>query len=242
MLTGTFTMGIKILAVGAHPDDVEIGCFGTLDACVKRGDTVIVCSLTNGNLGHNQLSKEELERTRLIEGARASNVIGAHYTCLGFDDMTLSSSDSVQTEKLTDLIRSVQPDLIITHGEDDGHPDHTAAHELVLKCTTLSALRNYTTGSEPVSGSVPVYYMEGAEAREMHPDIWVDITGSFENKIRALGEHASQLNFMQDGTVRDYTHFIEVLGGYRGWQCNVRMAEAFRYCDRRVRPTTRYLP
>ena len=62
MLTGTFTMGIKILAVGAHPDDVEIGCFGTLDACVKRGDTVIVCSLTNGNLGHNQLSKEELER------------------------------------------------------------------------------------------------------------------------------------------------------------------------------------
>lgn len=235
-------MGIKILAVGAHPDDVEIGCFGTLDACVKRGDTVIVCSLTNGNLGHRQLSKEELERTRLIEGARASSVIGAHYTCLGHDDMTLDASDSAQIEKLTDLIRSVQPDLIITHGEGDSHPDHTEANKLVLKCTTLSALRNYRSDSKPVADAVPVYYMEGSEGRDLHPDIYVDITGSFENKIRALGEHASQLNFMQDDTARDYIHYIEVLGGYRGWQCNVRVAEAFSYCDRRMRPTTRLLP
>ncbi|MBN2860402.1 MAG: PIG-L family deacetylase, partial [Sphaerochaetaceae bacterium] len=200
------------------------------------------CSLTNGNLGHNQLSKEELERTRLIEGARASSVIGAHYTCLGYDDMTLDSSDSAQIEKLTDLIRSVQPELIITHGEGDAHPDHTAANELVLKCTMLSALRNYKTDSDPLSGVIPVFYMEGAEAREMHPDIYVDVTASFENKIRALGEHSSQQNLIHDDTARDFIHYIEVLGGYRGWQCNVRMAEAFRYCDRRARPTRRYLP
>ena len=242
MLTGTFTMGTKILAVGAHPDDVEIGCFGTLDACVKRGDTVIVCSLTNGNLGHNQLSKEELERTRLIEGARASAVIGAHYTCLGFDDMSLDPSDSTQVQKLTDLIRSVQPQIIITHGEGDAHPDHTAASSLVQKCTMLSALKNYRTDSEPLRSAIPLYYMESAEARDMHPDIYVDITGSFENKIRALGEHASQHNFIHDDTVRDYIHFIEVLGGYRGWQCGVRMAEAFQYCPNRLKPTTRHLP
>ncbi len=235
-------MGIKILAIGAHPDDVEIGCFGTLDTCVKRGDQVVVCSLTNGNLGHRTLSKPELERTRLIEAARSSAVIGAHYTCLGFDDMSLEAENGTQIERLTDLIRSVRPDLIITHGEGDAHPDHCAANRLVHRCSLLSALRGVDGDSDPLETAPWILYMEGAEAREMHPDLYVDITDSFENKIKALGEHASQLDFMHDGQAKDFIHFIEVLGGYRGWQCGVRVAEAFSYCDRRSRPTTRLLP
>ncbi len=235
-------MGIKILAVGAHPDDVEIGAFGTLDTCVKRGDQVIVCSISNGNMGSTTIPRKELERVRLIEAAKASNVIGAHYTCLLFDDTTLSADNDEQVKKLTELIRSIRPEVIITHGEDDMHPDHGQANRLVLKSAVLSCLAHYECDSPPLSVMPSIYYMESVEGREMRPDIYVDISSSFENKIKALGEHASQLNFMADEKARDLFHFIEVLGGYRGWQCGVRVAEAFTHCPLLTKPTRRLLP
>ncbi len=233
---------LKILAVTSHPGEAEVGCFGTLDACVKRGDRVVVCALTGGELGHLTLGREELERIRLVEGAKGSGVIGAHYTNLGFPDREVDSSSSEQTAALTSLIRSVRPDIIFTHSLADGDHDHCQTNSLVLKCSRLALLSNHGSAFPPIGKAPVIYYMESPEGGELKVDTYVDITSSFEHKIKALGEHASQHNFILDDTVRDLVHFIEVLGGYRGWQCNVRMAEAFALCPGRTQITSRLLP
>ena len=78
---------MNVLAIGCHPDDLEINCGGTLAKCVKRGDKVTMVTLANGSAGHKVYTKEEIVAIRLEEAKKAAAVIGAEYICLGLDDM-----------------------------------------------------------------------------------------------------------------------------------------------------------
>jgi len=231
-----------VLAIGAHPDDVEICCFGTLARCVGRGDRVVVCSVTNGNLGHTTIDSQSLRMIRMAEAARASEKIGAAYCTLDVNDMRLDSSDNEIRLRLTDLIRSVRPDLVITHDPMDYHPDHIATSELVFYCSLQAALPQVSTAASVLDKPCQILYMDKVGGGTFHANEFVDITQTFANKLEALACHSSQVDWLRDHDGIDILHAVEILGEYRGMQSSCRYAEAFRACDQRPLLTRRLLP
>ena len=233
---------MKILAIGAHPDDVEICCFGTLARCVDRGDSVVVCSMTNGNKGHATIEPERLRMVRMAESAKASAVIGASYCTLDVDDMGLDASDRGLRLRLTELIRSVKPDLVITHDQDDYHPDHNATSELVVYCLMQATLVHCRTESPALDKQMHLYHMDKVGGTLFIPSEFVDISTTFEKKEKALACHVSQVSFMEKHANIHIMHAMKVLAEFRGMQSACRYAEAFRPSHQRPIPTERVLP
>jgi N-acetylglucosamine malate deacetylase 1 len=233
---------MTILAVGAHPDDVEICCFGTLARCVERGDKVVVCSVTNGNLGHATIDQDQLRMIRMMEGARAAETIGATYCTLDIDDMHVDCTNLETRLKLTDLIRAVGPHLIITHDPEDYHPDHTSTSRLVFYCSMQATLPQVTTKNPAIKQHCNIYYMDKVGGGIFIPTEYVDISETFEQKKNALACHISQVQWLKQHDGVDLLHAIEVLSEYRGMQCGARYAEAYKKCDQRPLTAVRELP
>ena len=96
---------MRVLAIGAHPDDIEIACSGTLAKCVKRGDTVIVCHVSSGNLGHVVIPPDELRVIRANEAKKAGALAGIEVICAGFDDLEIFDNNKAARDKLVDIIK-----------------------------------------------------------------------------------------------------------------------------------------
>ena len=139
---------MRVLAVGCHPDDVEIACSGTLTKCVKRGDKVIVCHASSGNLGHVIIPPDELKVMRAEEARRAGALAGIEVIYGGFDDLEIFDNNKKSRDKMVDVIRYADPDFIITHNPDDYMPDHTAVSRLVFDASFTATLPNYKCGGE----------------------------------------------------------------------------------------------
>ena len=122
---------MNVLAIGAHPDDVEIACSGTLAKCVKRGDRVVVCHASTGNLGHVIIPPDELTKIRAAEAERAGKMAGIEVIGGMFDDLDIYDNNKAARDKIIDVIKYADPDFIITHNPDDYMPDHTAVSRLV---------------------------------------------------------------------------------------------------------------
>ena len=110
----TWEIIMRVLAIGAHPDDIEIACSGTLAKCVKRGDTVIVCHVSSGNLGHVVIPPDELRVIRANEAKKAGAMAGIEVICAGFDDLEIYDNNKEARDKLVDIIKYANPDFIIT--------------------------------------------------------------------------------------------------------------------------------
>lgn len=233
---------MTVLAVGAHPDDVELCCFGTLARCVRRGDTVVVCSTTNGNLGHTEIESNRLRAIRMAEAARSAEVIGASYCTLDANDMQLDSTDARIRLGMTELIRSVRPDVIITHDPGDYHPDHVETSRLVLYCSVQAALALVETESPSLEKPFVLYHMDKVGGGQFNPTEYVDITSVFALKAEAIGCHVSQIGWLKAHDGIDMVHAMEVLAEFRGMQCGTRYAEAFRSCDSRAVAAKRFFP
>ncbi len=106
---------MKVLAIGAHPDDLEILCGGTLARYAREGAEVTMCSVANGNRGSFVHSREEIAAIRAREAAASAELLGARYVTLGVGDTELNAADETQRLAVTELIRSVDPDVVITH-------------------------------------------------------------------------------------------------------------------------------
>ena len=105
---------MNVLAIGCHPDDIEINCAGTLAKCVKRGDNVTVCHVCNGNLGHVVIEPDELAEIRKNEAKRAGSLAGIKVVTCDIGDLMAYESCKEQRDKVVDIIREAQPDFIIT--------------------------------------------------------------------------------------------------------------------------------
>ena len=134
---------MRVLAIGCHPDDVEIACSGTLAKFVKRGDKVIVCHASSGNLGHVIIPPDELKKIRAEEARRAGALAGIEVICGGFDDLEIFDNNKKARDMMVDVIKYANPDLIITHNPDDYMPDHTAVSRLVFDASFTATLPNY---------------------------------------------------------------------------------------------------
>ena len=234
---------MRILAVGTHPDDIEIACSGTLAKCVKRGDTVIVCHASTGNLGHVEIPPKELTEIRAKEAKRAGAMAGFEVICAGFDDLEIYDNNKTARDMMVDIIKYANPDLIITHDPDDYMPDHTATSRLVFDASFTATLPNYKTKQPNPAKLVPIYYIDTLAGVNFNPTIYVDITNEIDLKLDMLNCHESQIVWMRDHDHIDFPDMVRTCSRYRGYQCGADYAEGFRQCQVYLKGTTeRLLP
>lgn len=216
---------MNVLAIGCHPDDIEIGCCGTLAKCVKRGDKVTVCHVANGNMGHEIIGPDELRIMRANEAKKAGKLAGIEVVTLDIGDLLPNGCDITQRDKVMELIREVQPDFIITHSPTDYMPDHLAVSKLVFDASFASSVPQY--GKGPKSAIVPIFYMDNVAGLNFNPTEYVDITEEIDLKLQMLECHESQLKWMRDHDNIDFSEFVKTCSRFRGLQCGVSYAEGF---------------
>jgi len=217
----------RVLAVGAHPDDLEILCGGTLAKFAGQGVQVDMAVATDGSAGHMVIPPAELAAIRRQEAINAAAVIGAKLHWLGYTDELLFE-DIPTRLRFVELVRETKPDLILTHDPDDYHPDHRVVSRLVFGASFVSGLPNVKTNLPAHPGVQPLYYFDVLTGINFSPGEFVDITDTQAIKKQMLECHASQLTWLEEHHSVNGLDFIDVMGRSRGMQCGVAFAEAFR--------------
>ena len=234
---------MNVLAIGAHPDDIEIACAGTLAKCVKRGDKVIVCHVSSGNLGHVIIPPDELTVIRREEARKAGSLAGIEVITAGFNDLDIYDNNKEARDKIVDVIKYANPDFIITHNPDDYMPDHTAVSRLVFDASFTATLPNYKSKEANPAKLVPIFYMDTLAGVNFNPTHYVDITEEIDLKLKMLNCHESQLVWMLEHDGIDFADMVKTCSRYRGYQCGADYAEGFRQCQVYLKGTTeRLLP
>ncbi len=233
---------MNVLAVGAHPDDLEILCGGTLAKYASRGDRVIMAHMCNGNKGHHHIPPDELAETRDAEARDSVAVIGAEHLNLGIDDLDVYV-ERKQVLRCVDLIRQTRPDVVITHSPEDYMPDHSVSSRIVFDASFIATLPHTKTEHGHFDSLSPVYYMDTLAGVNFRPGEYVDISETFEKKKQMLSCHKSQLSWLKEHDKVDILEFIGTVAAFRGLQCGVRYAEAFSRVEKWGRiPAGRFLP
>lgn len=240
---------MKVLAVGCHPDDVEVACAGTLAKYKKLGHDVTVCHVANGNMGHVEIMPPELRIIRIGEALNAGAVAGIKVRTLDIGDLVIYDGLQEQRDKMVDMIRQEKPDVIITHSPNDYMPDHIAVSKLVFDASFTASCPHYETAAFrgdnalPPSPVVPLFYMDTLAGVGFMPTEYVDISETMKTKIDMLECHVSQLKWMRDHDNIDFAEFVRTCARFRGLQSGCGYAEAFTACVAWPKMTTkRMLP
>lgn len=233
---------MNIMGIGAHPDDLELMCGGTLARYSHEGHKVTMVSVTNGDKGDDKIPAEEIGAIRMEELSRSAALINAESHCMGIPDEFLM--DDIDARMLlVDVIRKFKPDVIITHDPHGCHVDHRKTSNLVFEAASVSFVPPIKTGYPVHPVFVSIYYMDTLFGLGFVPEDFVDITETFEVKKKMLMQHESQLKMMSGRTGFDLLDLIEVTSRFRGLQAGVRYAEAFRLLRTGFRtPAKRLLP
>ena len=201
---------MRILAIGAHPDDLEIFAFGTLSAWAAMGADLVLTVATDGAKG-GALVPEALRKLRAAETTAALAALGVP-RFLGFADGSLRADAALETS-LCDLVAEVRPDLLLTHAPEDYHADHRA----------LSAAASQAAGF-----SVPVLLMDTLNGTGFVPTHWVEVTPFWSAKEAAIRAHVSQ-------EPERFVNMANRQAAFRAGECNAppdHRAEAFRFAPR----------
>lgn len=234
---------MRVLAVGAHPDDLEILCGGTLARYVRAGHEVVMCHATTGDMGSFVHSREAISAIRLDEARRAAAICGADHRCLGLGDGEVNAADPGQKALFVDLVRDARPDVILTHAPDDYMGDHNETAKLVFECSFYATFQNLATRRPRHDRVTPIYHMDTIAGLGFVPSEYVDVTDVIEVKAAMLAAHTTQLEWLRDHDGVDIVDEMRTAARYRGQQCGVRYAEGFRQCLTWLRgTTTRQLP
>jgi LmbE family N-acetylglucosaminyl deacetylase len=229
---------MRVLAVGAHPDDLEILCAGTLARYRAAGHDVVMAHACSGHLGHFAIGPEELRTIRRREAEAAARIIGAESVSLGFDDFGALAEREDQRRSMVDLIRWARPDVILTHAPNDYMPDHVAVSQLVFAASFGATVPHLETRYSHHPKVAPLFYFDTLAGLGFEPEEYVDITDVMDQKRAMLAAHASQVDWLRAHDGIDLLEFMDALARQRGIQCGVRYAEGFR----RVRTWPRMTP
>ncbi|HTO38718.1 MAG TPA: bacillithiol biosynthesis deacetylase BshB1 [Brumimicrobium sp.] len=185
---------VDILAIGAHPDDIELSAGGTVIKSVHQGKKVAIVDLTQGELG----SRGTIE-TRYEEAEAARQIMGVHYR----ENLKLADGffeqDKESLLKLVVAIRKYQPDIVLANAISDRHPDHGRGSDFISRACFLSGLLKIETSSDDVKQThwrprVVYHYIQD---RYIKPDFIVDVSEFKEQKFNAILAYKTQ--FYQDG-------------------------------------------
>lgn len=180
---------IDVLAIGAHPDDVELGCGGTLAKMISEGKTVAILDLTQGELGTRGTAE-----TRKQEAADAAAILGiTERKNLGLPDGFLENSREYQMA-IVEIIRYYQPEIVFANAIEDRHPDHGKASKLISDACFLSGLRKIETAYEGVAQNAwrPKHVFHYIQWKNIQPDFVVDISEHMETKIKSCLAYKTQ--------------------------------------------------
>ena len=183
-----------ILCIGAHPDDSEFRCGGTIARWSMMGDKIILLSLTDGSSGTYTQSADEIRIRRRLEAQKAASIINAESMNLGIIDGFLEPSLENRLA-LIHLIRKIEPDIILTNRPNDYHPDHRYTAQLVQDASYMLQVPNVASET-PVMRYVPVIMYWGdmfMKPYEFSPKAIVPIDSVLDTKIKMLRCHESQM-------------------------------------------------
>ncbi len=221
---------IDILAFGAHPDDVELGCGGTLLSAIAQGKKVGIIDLTKGELG----TRGDISQ-RLKEAQIASQIIGATVReNLGMADGFFENNKENQFA-IIEIIRCYQPDIILCNAIDDRHPDHLRASALVETASFLAGLVKIqsTHNGQIQKPWRPNQVFHYIQSKSMTPNFVVDISAFMDKKMESIMAHASQFydpNSTEPETFISSAAFLEFVKSRAkelGHQIGVEYAEGF---------------
>lgn len=184
---------LRILVIGAHPDDADIKTGGTAAQWCGLGHEVRLVSLTNGQAGHQTMYGPELARRRRAEAEAAAAVIGATYQVLDYPDGELNDRLEIRQQVIR-LIRAFRPDLILTHRPTDYHPDHRFAGLLVQDASYLLTVPGICPDALHLERSPVILYVSDAFTKpcRFEPHVVVDIEAEFDRLVDMLHCHQSQ--------------------------------------------------
>ncbi len=231
------------LAVGAHPDDVEFICSGTMALLGAAGWELHVATLTLGDYGADKYSAQEIRRIRRAEAEKACELLGASYHYVGLHDFGIFHDDR-SNRKVTALLREVNPGIVITHPPVDYLTDHELTSRLVRNACFYAPVPNYDTLSlsrvEKIATVPWLYYAHPVEGTDLFgeavvPAFYVDISDLIERKAEFLACHASQRDWLRaHHGIDEYLEIMRRWGAEQGKGASeaasrsVEYAEAFR--------------
>jgi LmbE family N-acetylglucosaminyl deacetylase len=196
---------MNILAIGAHPDDIEFGCGGSLIKYARAGHNVYLLVLTNGEVGGNP-------DTRQKEQEEAVKIIGAKELFWGgFEDTQLVDNLNLIL-KIEGIVRKVNPDIVFLNNSQDVHQDHRAAAQAGLSATRYIK---------------EVLFYEVPTTQGFEPDIFIDIGDVLEQKAELLKTHTSQTHKTRVENL-NIVESAQSCANFRGFQGRVKYAEGFK--------------
>jgi len=228
---------LRILALHAHPDDIEFQCAGTLTLLRQAGHHVTIATMTPGDCGSAVHDAETIAAIRRDEARSAASLIGAEYVCLEFRDLAIFNDDESR-RRVTEILRRSRPDLVLTAPPVDYIADHEMTSLLVRDACFGASCPNYATRqwepAPPLQRIPHLYFVDPLEGndREGRPvpvDFHVDVSAVFATKRQMLACHASQREWLlrQHG-IDEYLESQERWGARRGAEIGAAQAEAFR--------------
>lgn len=182
-------MRLNILAIGTHPDDVELGCAATIAKEISLGKKVGILDLSRGELGTRGSAA-----TRAIEARNASKILGVKVReNLGFADGFFENNKEHQLE-IIKIIRKYRPEIILCNAIEDRHIDHAKGSKLVSDACFLSGLEKIETelNGEKQDSWRPKHVYHYIQWKNLEPDFVVDVTGFIETKLKAVKAYSSQ--------------------------------------------------
>lgn len=233
-----------ILAIHAHPDDIETLSAGTLAVLAAAGHQLRIATVTGGDLGSADTPPAETSRIRQAEAARAAALIGAEYRCGGVPDLGVFNDDPTR-RIVTELIRWAKAEVVITASPADYHPDHEAVSQLVRDACFAASVPNYRTGEASPLEAIPhLYFMDPIGGRDREgvwtiPDFGVDVASVFETKKAMLACHVSQDSWVaRQHDIPDHLASMEAWTRKRARDFGADLAEGFRQYRHHPYPRT----
>jgi N-acetylglucosamine malate deacetylase 1 len=216
---------VDILVFGAHPDDLELSCGGTIVHAIRQGRSVGLCDLTRGEMGTRGTAE-----TRALEAENARAILGANFReTFDFGDGGLRTGRDEEMQ-IIELVRRCRPKVVIAPYPDDRHPDHARAGEVVTSASFYAGLEKIETGQPPHRPQTVIYQML---AYTFEPSFIVDVTADWEKKMEAVRAYGSQF-YNPDSNERetiisqqDFFGWIEGRARHFGVMVGGKYGEAF---------------
>jgi LmbE family N-acetylglucosaminyl deacetylase len=233
----------SVLALAAHPDDVEINCSGTLKQLHGLGIEIHIATMSLGDCGSHDLSREAIARKRRLEAETACALLGATFYYVGSSDFCIFNDDT-HNRRVTALLRDVLPDIVFTHPPADYLVDHETTSTLGRNACFYAPVSNYCTSPYTNAGPIPhvphLFYFDGMQGidifgKRVVPEFYVDISGEIGFKSEMLARHASQREWLlTHHGMDDYLVSMQSWAALRGEEATgaggrkVTFAEGFR--------------
>lgn len=216
----------RLLAVVAHPDDMELLCAGTLARAKADGAEIAVCVLCRGDKGQPNPPLDDLAETRRRETQAAADLLGARLLEGGFGDGELF--DDVASRRIVvELFREFSPSLVLAHSPCDYHPDHRAAGRLAEVASWFGASPGQITESPAIEKAPELWWMDTVDMIDFIPGFYVDVSQYIDLKRDLIRCHESQLRRGADPGFSPLEELMLRQSAARGAQAGVAAAEAF---------------